>query len=509
MRRHDDRLLRLSRIDGFANDQRGYAVTGTVEIDEDLTIVDPLWCFGTLKPLDGVTVSINGPFVAGSSQCFDLSAGGTIAGKPEIEAVNPVWWGADPDHTRNSSPAINAALAFCNGSFKPAVQFIAGHYLCRDQILKPHSFYCPTIRGVGGGNTTDPGGTVLDFQQSRLGEDDACIVIKGGSGKLVTGGLDRITIAAASGQTGLCIADQGGVLVSNVIVHGGKDSVRVFNEVGFSEWNKFVNCTFNGAERSNIRFEVSEGTDSFHGCDVLDCWFQMSHSQPSAIHAGARSFWYNGTLRARVFFDGNPDGYQDVLSVDYSARDPQLEGYIKTESGAGRGRLGSGRNVDWCGPVLACTGITWGSFRPLHYSMWMGPEGGPSNGSVIKFGAEASYGPRPITVDANGEWYTGMYLTGDFDCEILLRAEDYEYHISGVARPHHMGGEGIFQVNQIWPLTNRAGYGPPSLSVKADGGLYLQNANYAAVPGQVYFYIWHRQRSMSLSIGHNFSTMTA
>jgi hypothetical protein len=498
----------------FANDQRGLALFGGYwDIDRDITIVEPLWFLGgILRPAAGVTIKINGPMYAPVTQIFDLSQGGTIVGQPEIESVNPVWWGADPDHVENSSPAINAAIEFCNGTFKPAVQFVAGNYLCLDEVYKRHSFYMPDIRGIGGGNTGEPSGVQLDFRESSIGYDASgnptaepgrCIYIKGGSGTLVTGSIDRISVQCKANQIALQIADQGGVLVSNCIFHDGRDSVQMFNESpnGFTEWCKLVNCTFDNPTRNCVRLRANAGaTDSFHGMEILDCWAQISSSvAPAAIEITPKCFWYNGTLRIRVFFNGNPPDYQDVLRVDPSCRDPEIDGYIKTESGYGKGRLASGRNVDFPGTVLALSGVTWGTMRPAHWMQTLGPEGGASNGATMKWLKEFSYGPRAITVDASGSWYTGLYCPGEIDCEIVVRANNYEWHVSGIARPHHMGGYGMFSKISSWNLIDSTGWGEPSFVVGTDNALYLKNPKYPA--GAVNFFIWYRQRSITHIFG--------
>lgn len=497
----------------YAADQRGLVLLGGYwDIDRDIVVDEPLWFMGgILRPLDGVTIKINGPMYAPVTQIFDLSQGGTIVGNPEIEAVNPVWWGADPDHIENSSPAINAAIQFCNGTFKPAVQFVAGNYLCNDRILKGQSFYMPDVRGVGGGNTGEPSGVQLDFTQSASitfdanGEPMPCVLIKGGCGTLVTGGLDRLSIQAKAGQVPLVLNNQGGVLVSNCVFHDGTDSVQEFNQGvnGFTEWCKLVNCTFDNPARNGVRFRSTpDATDSFHGAEILDCWAQLSSSgAPAAVEVTKNCFWYNGTMRIRVFFSNNPPDYQDVLKVDPACRDPEIDGYIKTEAGYGKGRLASGKNVDFPGTVITLSGVTWGTMRPKHWMSTIGPEGGASNGATMSWGKEFSYGPRSITVDANGAWNTGLYLPGEFDCEIVVRASNYEYHISGIARPHHMGGYGVFSKASSWKLIDSTGWGEPSFVVGTDNVLYLNNPKYGAVPDQVKFYIWHRQRSVTHVFG--------
>lgn len=496
---------KISDVPGLNNAQ-GLLATGVVEVHDDIVVEDPLWLMGMLVPDKDVEVRINGPLMCGVHQAFDLSKGGIITGRPEIAEVNPCWWGANPNGVGNSSPAINQAIEFCNGTYKPAIQFVAGNYLCLDHIEKRHTFYMPQIRGIGGGNQGEPGGVTLDFRQA---EGENCVYIKGGSGTLVNGGLSNLTILANANQVPLRIADQGGCVIANCQFQGGIDSVRFHNESpnGFTEWNKLVNCNFFQPARNAVRFVANDqATDSFHGAEILDCWAQLNNGAPAAVYVGRRCYWYNGTMQIRVFFHGNPPDYQDVLCVDPSARDPQIDGYIKTESGAGRGRLASGKNVDFPGNVLALTGVTWGTMRPKHYMMTMGPEGGATNGATLSWAKEFSYGPRAVTVDASGEWSTGLYLPGEFDCEILVRASNYEYHISGIARPHHMGGNGIFNKTSSWNLIDSTGWGEPSLLVKSNNTLYLKNAKYPA--GAVNFYIWYKQRSLNHAMNGKFCTMT-
>lgn len=506
---------KITDVPGMNNAQ-GLLATGVIEIHEDTVVEDPLWLMGMLVPDKDVEIQINGPLMCGVHQAFDLSKGGTITGKPEIEAVNPCWWGADPDHVEDSSPAINESIAFCTGTYKPALQFIAGNYLCMDRVVKGQNFYMPTLRGLSGGNNGEPGGVQLDFSRSTSigldgnGEPEACVLLKGGSGRMVTGGLDRFTILCNSNQAGLVVDDQGGVLISNVVVLGAMDSVQLFAEHGFCEWNKFANCTFNYPVRNAVRFKsgpgATSGEGSFHGVELLDCWTNLPRSSPAAIEVGPKCYWYNGTLRLRVFFDNSPDGYQDVLHVDAGARDPEIDGYIKTEGGAGRGRLASGRNVDFPGNVLSLGGITWGSMRPKHYMMTMGPEGGATNGGTISWGKPFSYGPRAIVVDGSGNWETGLYLPGEFDCEIAVTAANYEYHISGIARPNHYGNPGVFNKSSSWAVVNNTGWGEPSFSVNSGNRLMLNCPNYKGK--SVNFWIWYSQRSISQVAFGKFATMT-
>ena len=492
----------------YAQDQHGLVLLGGYwDIDRDITISEPIWFMGgILRPLDGVTIKINGPIYAPVTQIFDLSKGGTIVGNPELEAVNPVWWGADPDHVEDSAPAINAAINFCNGTFKPAVEFVAGNYLCMKHIEKNQSFYMPTVRGAGGGNMSEPGGTMLDFTQAPIGldtngEPGACVYIKGGSGTLALGGLDRLTIRCNSNQAGIVVADQGGILISNCQVQGAMDCVQFYNQApnGFTEWNKLVNCTFMLPARNCVRFKAnSQATDSFHGTEVIDCWLQISNGAPSAIHVGERCYWYNGTCRARVFFHGNPGKYQDVITVDPKTRDVEIEGYFKTEGGYGWGRLGSGRTIWFAGQVVCLGSVTWGSVVPVEYYFRAGPEAGAGNGASYMMIRGMSHS-RSITVDANGNAPVGLYCHGAMDCEITVRAGNYEYNISGIARPQYSGMNGAWNKTAVWTMTNATGWGEPSFWVGSNNELYIQNRNYP--PGAVKLHIWYRQRSMSAAMG--------
>ena len=212
-------LLPLNRISGFSASTQGTAITGLVKVSSNTTFTEPLWLFGTLQPQNGVVVSINGPMVAGSGQIFDLSAGGSIEGFPDVENVYPSWWGADPSGKADSSPGINAALAFCTGRHKPSVNHLAGHYLCLDPIRKPNGFACPIIRGVGGGSSNladDDAGTVWDFSQctslsvNANGDAGACVTLDGMAGVHCRGGIQDIMIVGNGASTGLCFQDQCG-----------------------------------------------------------------------------------------------------------------------------------------------------------------------------------------------------------------------------------------------------------------------------------------------------------
>lgn len=80
---------------------------------------------GVLKPANGVTVTINGPFEAGPFQCFDLSLGGAVAFGPGVaDRFLAQWWGvrayASGASPVDSSAALTKALAAVDEVFLPA-----------------------------------------------------------------------------------------------------------------------------------------------------------------------------------------------------------------------------------------------------------------------------------------------------------------------------------------------------------------------------------------------------
>lgn len=506
---HQHPFPSLSSIPGMQGSS-GVMVNGVVEVSQNVTINEPLWVFGVIKPLAGVTVTINGPMVTGSGQIFDLSAGGMIAGTPEIERVLPSWWGADPNGVEDSSPAINQAIAFCNNDYKPRVEFLAGNYKCMSPIIKHQSFHCPIISGVGGGSssTADGAGTVFDFSGAVLAENQPCVMIKGGSGRHTHGGIRDIQIIGNGTSTGLQFNDQCGAYAQNLTLTNHGIGIEFYNEYGFAEWNKAIGCQVHNPLTYAYRFRRGAGgTNSFHGCEILDCWANIPPSCKAAVRVESGCNWYNGTARIRVFFTTNGlTDFQDVISVDAGAYDVNLDGYIKTEGGQGWGRMASGRPVNFAGPVLAAGGVTWGSLNPVHYALGIGPEGLGANGVIAMWRQPVSYGPQAITVDpVTGEWDTGMSCAGSYDCEIIVAGRYYEYRISGIAKGNGYGQAGAWFPTATWAMNNQTGWGPPVITINKNHKMIITNLKYP--PGEAKFTIWHQQRSLSAQTYLRFATM--
>lgn len=507
-------FVKANAIPGL-QDAVGLIVNGRTEVHQDITINEPLWLFGEIVPVN-CDVRINGPIIAGSGKIFDLSQGGIISGNPEVERVLVNWWGADRNGQEDSSPAINAAIAFCSGDYKPRVEHVPGRYNCKSQILKAQSFHCPEIHGIGGGSNhqAEPGGVVWDFGQSALGADDTCVKIRGGSGNHCHGGIRDVQIFSNGAATGLQIADQCGAYAQNITVLNSRVGIEFFNETGFTEWNKLVGCQVHNASLHAYRFRRNEGaTESFHGAEILDCWSNLAASSPAGVFIDDGCRWYNGTCRMRIFFASGLSAPQyGIASAPSSGKYPAMpmdtDGYLKMESGGGWG-VGADWNrvYNFCGPVLALTGVRFGGLNPKFFSMTLGPEAGPANGvGSCGMAQPNSFGPRYITVDANGLWATGLRASsGNFSCEIIVTGSNYEYRISGIAKGQGYGGAGHWQTVDEWALNNARGFGPPVFTVDKNGYLYLTNAKYP--PGEVKFYIWYQQTSMSQQVYQRFATM--
>jgi len=491
----------------YASEQRGIALLGGVyDITQDLHIEEPIWFLGgILRPLAGVVVTIDGPMYAPVTQIFDLSEGGWIDGRPNIASVNPVWWGADPNGVNDSSAAINDAIEFCNGSFAPFVEMVAGHYRCLAQILKGQSFHMPIIRGTGGGNNVEPGGVVWDFSESDI--NDACVKIKGGSGRSAHGGIADITIVGNGKCKGLQFADQCGSYANNIMLENCLDGIEFFNEHGFTEWNKLINCQVDNPGRYSFLCRRGSGTESFHGAEIIDCWTNLSASSPGAIWIGAGCKWYNGTTRARIFYANGLQAPQDAFVLDPAAYPVDTEGYLKCEGGGGFARGASGGLVNLMGPVLSLNGFDWGTLKQKRYSIALGPESGHANGQIASPLDYHSFGPRYITVNQNGEWSTGIYLDGAYLLKITVSAANYEFRHTAVAEAQGYGGEGLYQDLIRWPINDSRGFGAPTFRVDPGGTLLLKNAKYP--PGEVTFSVWYEQLSLNRQIYQRFATMSA
>ena len=91
--------------------------TGTYIIGTSITIPKNVRIIlangAVLSPNTGVTITINGDFVASSNTCF--SGAGSVIG---IGTVFPEWWGAIPDGTTDCSTAFEKAYACTESSLK-------------------------------------------------------------------------------------------------------------------------------------------------------------------------------------------------------------------------------------------------------------------------------------------------------------------------------------------------------------------------------------------------------
>lgn len=86
---------------------------GTYRARSSFTISRPIAMApgAMIRPASGVTVTIDAPFAAGLHQCFDLSAGGSVAFTTVPPAVYPQWWGAACDGVTDDIAAFQGAYA--------------------------------------------------------------------------------------------------------------------------------------------------------------------------------------------------------------------------------------------------------------------------------------------------------------------------------------------------------------------------------------------------------------
>lgn len=112
----------------------GILVVGEITLTADITVSIPI----DVSPCgviitDGFTLTIDAPFTAGLTQCFDSAVGEVVFGKETTQAVYPQWFGAIADGTTDCNAEVNTALASvaANGG---TVHMLPGSYLVTNTL---------------------------------------------------------------------------------------------------------------------------------------------------------------------------------------------------------------------------------------------------------------------------------------------------------------------------------------------------------------------------------------
>lgn len=135
---------------------------GSYKVDMNITVsASKKFVFSAgamLKPVNGVTITINGTWDANSNnQIFDFSLGGVIAGDFKIAEIYPEWLGAIGDGVTDDAKAFNDAMTLC--AKKGLLVLGVMNYLVKSTIENN----ARGIRGVGKYTYSGNSGTRITF----------------------------------------------------------------------------------------------------------------------------------------------------------------------------------------------------------------------------------------------------------------------------------------------------------------------------------------------------------
>lgn len=103
-----------------------YAINSNVTLSSAIRFVEG----ASLKPANGITITLNAPVAAGRYQVFDLSAGGDVAfGDGGPNEVFPEWWGVVADGSTDGQTEVQAAIDTLSNAGGGALIFARGHYV--------------------------------------------------------------------------------------------------------------------------------------------------------------------------------------------------------------------------------------------------------------------------------------------------------------------------------------------------------------------------------------------
>lgn len=143
---------------------------GVYLIGQNITIpVNKKLIFGRnarLKPANGVTITINGTWVASDDDwIFDMSLGGVIGGDYKINEIRPEWLGAKGDGVTDDAKAFNNAMTLC--AKKRKIILGAKTYKVRSTIENNSRGIKGVATYVDGGNS----GTLISFDPLDIATD--------------------------------------------------------------------------------------------------------------------------------------------------------------------------------------------------------------------------------------------------------------------------------------------------------------------------------------------------
>ena len=282
------------------------------------------------------------------------------------------------------------------------------------------------------------------------------------------------------------IADQCGFITERCRFVGFRDNIELYNQTGFCEWNKFIDCQIHKPARYGFRFRLEPGNtlDSFRGTEIRGLWMNLVDG-PGAAAAASRAFhtetgtnWYNGVVDAEIMCGAGLDQPQYIFTSAAGAKPVELRHLsLGLESpGSGQVVITDSNNFVYAnGGVSTLAGVKFGNLYLTDFIESLGPEAGVANGQRMVWRKPYGQAVTGLTTGAN----TTFTVPGG-GAKIMLRfhATNYEYRIYGVAEAQGFGGAGRWVELDAWAINNGAGYGKPTMSVDSNGALVITNAGF-------------------------------
>lgn len=391
---------------------------------------------GMFKPAAGITITINGPIVAGAWQIFDLSnSGALITGLPDITSCFTEWFGALADDTVDCTVPFQRTAKFALDAGCIDIQLLAGTYKTTATVYANGSNNLlqnsPNWFGRGRDNTT------IDY--STIASGLACFKMRGGSGHNSGAIIDGIQFIGNSTSIGIMFSGVNSFRARNCRFTTNAIGIQFHNEDtgSFTEFCYGDNCQFTSACIRAINYKVTSGNPSHHGSGLVNgCLIGVGASDVVLIDSNAQP--YQSALDVIVF----PTGNANLINCNRSAAPiPDFVGSIKVELGGNTLVLGATNTVDFQGPIgvvgLANTtgaGMTSGTFRRIKNKALY------ANSSSTVTGFEAAQTISnlntpsvqiPSLIGGNSRNYTVRVFGANYD---------YRYHI--YVEPNGFGGAG-------------------------------------------------------------------
>ena len=305
----------------------------------------------------------------------------TLTGQIKNNKVYPQWWGAKPlqierDVELNSlheiatdcSIAINKAISFAGTYNSEASNSKAGRNIGRPNVKLSKGFWridsgltmdmidiSPSL--VGDGMNT----TVLDF--SGTAQNTKAITISNGVGGTSNkSAMGYFRIYGNNTTTLLNLSDCLGYRFKEIMFDTCELACDIVNnkEGTYSEQNKFINCFFSGSAKQKFKFSVVNGSTSFHGFGIRNCFIEQFLDKAPMLEVTTGCAVYNAELDFQLMTEGSANPV-----IKHNGYDLNAKGTIQIEQYSTDFVLASPNRVFLLGNVC-----TWGETIKLG-SLWL------------------------------------------------------------------------------------------------------------------------------------------